>query len=445
VAGVADTPVTATIPYAEARHILEALRAKLSPALKAKTPRDLTLDWASRRREEIRARLERGDEDSIVNLWYYGTSFTALPPLSLRSLTAVAADGRSAERITQGRLDDLITGIASPGTNERLQFARAVIERKSLDPTTSQGTDAVRGYLLEIRRRILAEREERSRSLESARLLSDQSVARLRSFTQFDGRGLSSDTSILSSFTIERALELFKAGDLPRPGQIRRAAIVGPGLDFTDKNDGYDFYPLQTIQPFAVIDSLIRLGLSTPEDLRLTTFDVSSRVIRHIDRAGERARAGDSYTLQIPLDQDVPWKPALVAYWRGFGDSIGEAVKAMTAPPYTGNVLVRAVRVRPHIVRSIAAQNLNIVLERLARLPVDRQFDLVIATNVLVYYDVFEQTLALANIASMLRPGGVFVSNTPVFSTSALKPIGDYFEVPHTDTQSDYLFFYERQ
>ena len=33
------------------------------------------------------------------------------------------------------------------------------------------------------------------------------------------------------------------------------------------------------------------------------------------------------------------------------------------------------------------------------------RFDLIIATNVLVYYDVFEQSLALANLATMMRRG----------------------------------------
>ena len=36
----------------------------------------------------------------------------------------------------------------------------------------------------------------------------------------------------------------------------------------------------------------------------------------------------------------------------------------------------------------------------------------------LLYYDVFEQSLALANVAAMLRPGGVFISN------QAVEPLG---------------------
>jgi hypothetical protein len=35
---------------------------------------------------------------------------------------------------------------------------------------------------------------------------------------------------------------------------------------------------------------------------------------------------------------------------------------------------------------------------------------------VLLYYDIFDQSLALVNIAKMLRPGGLLLSNTRVFA-----------------------------
>ena len=60
---------------------------------------------------------------------------------------------------------------------------------------------------------------------------------------------------------------------------------------------------------------------------------------------------------------------------------------------------------------AIGPEDLNIVLQRREPLRVEDRFDLVIATNVLVYYDVFEQSLALVNVAKMLRPGGIFLSN----------------------------------
>lgn len=438
--------VTATIPYADATPILEALGENLPPALKAKASVELKFawpDWVSHHSEEIRERLERGDQDSIINFWYYGTSFTTLPPLFVRNIAALGRPRSS--RIVQGRLEDLIVGITSPGTNERLQFARSVIGRQVSDPTTSEGQDAVRRHLLEMRGRTFAEREKRKRTLQSATEPGDQGARLADAFTLFRDRGLSSDTSILPSFTIEGALEVFKAGGIPRLSNIRRVAIVGPGLDFTDKADGYDFYPLQTIQPFAVIDSLIRLGLSKSDVLRLTTFDLSPRITRHIETARQRARSGEAYILQLPLDRDERWNPALVAYWRRFGDRIGEEVEATAAPPYAGNVSVRAVSVRPDIVTSITAQELNIVLERLQPLPIDEQFDLVIATNVFIYYDIFEQNLALANVARMLRPDGLFLSNTRVFPAVALELLDDYFKVSHSDTQNDYLFWYQRR
>ena len=72
---------------------------------------------------------------------------------------------------------------------------------------------------------------------------------------------------------------------------------------------------------------------------------------------------------------------------------------------------MRAIRIRPEVIPSIAVRFVNIVLERLTPLADDERFDLIIATNVLVYYNVFEQSLALANIASMLRPSGLLLSN----------------------------------
>src|SRR4030095_3319659 len=74
--------------------------------------------------------------------------------------------------------------------------------------------------------------------------------------TLFRDRGLSLDTSILPTFAIDQALETMKSDGLLRPHSIRRGAVIGPGLDFADKNSGFDFYPVQTLQPFTTIDSL---------------------------------------------------------------------------------------------------------------------------------------------------------------------------------------------
>jgi hypothetical protein len=62
---------------------------------------------------------------------------------------------------------------------------------------------------------------------------------------------------------------------LLRRESVHRIAIVGPGLDFANKENGSDFYPLQTIQPFAVLDSLRQLGLADLRSVEIYTLDIS--------------------------------------------------------------------------------------------------------------------------------------------------------------------------
>src|SRR5258706_101342 len=90
VAGVAfavtsgQSPVTTThIPYSDAKPILEVLQQQLWPAeLRGKTPAALEAlwpDWVAREDAAIRARVQAGDEDSIINLLLFGTTFTKQP------------------------------------------------------------------------------------------------------------------------------------------------------------------------------------------------------------------------------------------------------------------------------------------------------------------------------------------------------------------------------
>ena len=103
-------------------------------------------------------------------------------------------------------------------------------------------------------------------------------------------RGLASDTSVRINFAVDEALQRIAAAG--QVAGVRRVAIIGPGLDVVDKQEGHDFYPPQTIQPFAVIDSLVRAGLADADTLSVTTLDVSARVNDHIGQMTRRARAG---------------------------------------------------------------------------------------------------------------------------------------------------------
>ncbi len=70
----------------------------------------------------------------------------------------------------------------------------------------------------------------------------------------------------------------------------------------------------------------------------------------------------------------------------------------------------RAVRIRPDVVLRCQPENLNIVLERIPLAEADR-FDLMVGTNIFIYYDAFERSLALENAGAMLKHGGLLLTN----------------------------------
>jgi hypothetical protein len=247
----AVVPRKTSIPYADARAVLSTHQERLPIELKGKTPAELESawpTWVARHNADIRTRLERGDEDSVVNFWVYGTTFTTLPRATQRDI------GRaSAEEVLLGRLDDLVAGLAAPGANDRLRFARQVVERRGIDPATPEGREQARRYLVEIRERVIADNARYRRLAESAARLGDRGAELSAFATLYRDRGLSSDTSINADFVLDHAFDAIKAAGRLGAGSVRRVAVIGPGLDFTDKAEGYDFYPQQTIQPFAVI------------------------------------------------------------------------------------------------------------------------------------------------------------------------------------------------
>jgi SAM-dependent methyltransferase len=228
----------------------------------------------------------------------------------------------------------------------------------------------------------------------------------------FQDRGVSLDTSIFASFSIEQALRDLKQRGLLSEGQVARAAVIGPGLDFIDKNEesAYDYHPQQTVQPFALYDSLLRLGLARAKSVSLTILDISPRVIEHIQRARERAAKNAGYVIQLPRDVARPWPQDVVAYWKSVGDQVGTSVAPIRPPEIFPGLETRAVRIRPDVVLACQPVDLNIILQRLDLAPRER-FDLIVATNIFVYYDAFEQGLGLENAAAMLKTGGLLLTD----------------------------------
>jgi SAM-dependent methyltransferase len=232
----------------------------------------------------------------------------------------------------------------------------------------------------------------------------------------FRTRGLSLDASLIPNYSVEQALAAMKARGLLEPRAVKRVAIVGPGLDFADKDVGFDFYPPQTLQPFALSDSLTRLALAPALGPEIVLLDISPRIIDHVTRARTRAARNIGYTLNLPLPRSTPWLPEVREYWQRFGDQIGAPVPMRPPAAIAELAELRSVRASATEVRRMSVSNVNIVTQRLDGEP----FDLVIATNVLIYYDTFEQALAMSNIEAMLKPGAFLLANV---SAPALKSI----------------------
>ena len=452
---------TVYISFVDARPVLSALDEVLPAALKGKTEQKLAAlwpAWVKQRDNEIRARLAQGDEDSLINFLLFGTSFTKQPRVALDQIGRLKSLGQPApgappdeaeqlNRLVSARINDLLQSLNSPGGNERLLFARRIlVNQNRFQLPTQLGREKAAAFLHAGMNRVLSENAGYARTLEAAQLLGDPTEEFAERSRLFRTRGLASDTSILPNFALEEALRSIQSRGLLAPGSVRRVAIVGPGLDFTDKQEGYDFYPLQTIQPFAVIDTLLRLRLAKPNELQLTTFDLSPRVNDHLARARQRARAGQSYLVQLPRDLTATWKPETISYWERFGDQIGAPVAPVTVPVAAGDLKIRAVRVRPSAAAIISPVDTNIVLQRL-ELPPAEKFDLIIGTNIFLYYDNLDQSLAMTNIERMLKPGGLLLSNNAMLELPFFKvhSIG-YSATVYSDrpNDGDTIVWYQR-
>jgi hypothetical protein len=163
-----------------------------------------------------------------------------------------------------------------------------------------------------------------------------------------------------------------------------------------------------------VLDSLLRLGLADAKAIEIDTLDISGLVNAHIDGLRKKAALGRPYTVQLPWYSGGRWsddfRAKFTAYWQALGSRIGEPVSAISVPEKLAGISTRALRIRPEMAERIRPVDMNIVYQALPLAPDDR-FDLIIGTNIFVYYGEFEQSLARANIAAMLRPSGFLLSN----------------------------------
>jgi hypothetical protein len=415
-------PRARPVSWSEVRAIVDRLHDALPPDLRDAPPSqqaDRWTEWTRAQRKALTVRLATGDMDSVVNLLLFGSSFTKQPRVTLALLADLnrrwaSGDASAQQQLTRAyrqRALDLVAAASEPDADERMQFVRRVLQAHGIDLAAAARRDAAVDHLLANVVRVRKEAAALATRLDELRAGPDATAAFAERSRIFRDRGLSADSSVLTQFAVDRALCALAAEKLLAPRAVAHVAIVGPGLDFADKQEGFDFYAPQTLQPFTALDSLSRCGLASP-GVRVTTIDVSTRVNDHIRDAVQRAASNRAYRLVLPWDSRAGWLDDAVAYWKQAGDRIG-APAAVTPPAPLPAIWARAVAVRSDAVRRLDAIDASIVTDRID-VAGSRRFDLVITTNVLVYYDTFEQTLALASIAAMLRPGGVLLTNDAV-------------------------------
>jgi len=417
------------IRFSEAQPALKALSADLPQELVHAVAAHDESEWdkyVQDKDAETKKRLHSGDLDTLANLLLFGTSYTAATPLTpelLKNIHAKPARGGRTDLGSQAllkRLDDLTAGLAHPGKNERLKYFHDFLGRETYRLETPEDLLKVKQFLASNLLRMLHEDASYAAALAEARRMQENAFEkRSQVFAQ---RGISLDTSLFPNYAIEEALLHAKQQGLI-PGHIRRVGVIGPGLDVVNKDEGLDFYPEQTIQPFLLADSLVRLGLTDPQQLEVTTFDISDLVNQHISRIRANAEHGSPYTVQLPIRSDVKWTPEALNYWKRAGTTLGRtAIPLKSSGPTPLNYKAvtfpgaQIVRVRP--------VELDVIYQR-AEVPESERWDLIVATNMFVYYGSFEQALAESNVASMLRKDGLLLTNDslPELPDLPLRPV----------------------
>ncbi|MFL6438701.1 MAG: hypothetical protein ACJ71Q_14070 [Terriglobales bacterium] len=401
--------------FAEAAGVLRSLAAALPEELVHTVAANDSSEWdhyVRAKEGETRQRLRGGDLDTLANLLLFGTSYTTAPVLSPELLKNIhTASGQSDVKDVGSqalllRLDQLTLGISHPGANERLKYFHDWLSTQHYQFETSQELFKVKQFLGANLVRMLREDASYAAALAEAQRLNDNGFEKRSQV--FAHRGISLDTSLFPNYAIEEALAGAKTRGLLRSG-VLRVGVIGPGLDVVNKDEGWDYYPEQTIQPFMLADSLVRLGLADAHKLEVLTFDISDLVNHHLTNARRRAAQGHTYVTQLPIRSDIAWNPAALRYWKRAGLAIGRAAVPLENR-YPTALDYKAVAFPVTQVLHIHPIDLDIIYQRDA-IPESGKLDLIIATNMFVYYGTFEQALAMSNISAMLRDEGLLLTN----------------------------------
>jgi SAM-dependent methyltransferase len=320
---------------------------------------------------ETTDRVRRGEQEALAYFILQSQSFTTLP--RIEPAVSARTYGRSSGPVpdnVRARIRDFLSALKQPAVDERLRhFA-------SRYPSAEDCLAAYEQAVQFLNPQVLPVNSPRA--------------------AVYQTRGFSTDTRLEANIGVLAALDAIRA-KAPE-GLLNRILIVGPGLEFAPRSGLRDLPP-QSFQPYILLDALLHRGMAEANHVAVDCVDVNPQVIRFIQEFPQRR----PLTLIMP---GVDAAPNEIGNWRG-----------------------QALEVRQDMAARVSAQELNIITERVQ--PAE-QYDLVVATNVLVYFNSAELALALANIHAMLRPGGWFVHNE---SRAELERYARTLDLPAVETK----------
>ena len=364
--------------------------------------------YVERLRESHASRVRLGDLDHLIFYLLQSKGFTSLPAiepaLSAKALVEGLTDPQreaflrggdlSSTRVpdaVRARIERLLVALGAPTRDARLIYFGELV--RTAYGSKDRESNLVREYL-RVMRFVYEKEFVAQRSPRPADAVAD--LYRLR--------GLSTDTAVEAGYVVSIGLAILKSLEPDR--RIRRVLIVGPGLDLAPRTALLEAGPPESYQPWAVMDALVSHGLARLEELEVVAADINPRVVSHLRRTHD---SPPNLNLVSEIrDSDTV---TLSSEYRDYFGGLGRAIADASTPPAPGRPvdghLHRTVRVGRAAARALSANALDIVTERLGGGP----FDLVIATNILPYFDDGELMLAMTNVAAMLAPGGVFLHN----------------------------------
>ncbi|MPZ19191.1 MAG: hypothetical protein GEV06_14955 [Luteitalea sp.] len=401
-----------------------------------------TSDFSStleRIEKETVNRLRDGDWEALVYYALQARSFTSLPAIEPALSAKMHHEQRAVPADAQARLDALAdvlrekrglpsfshrqevkTRAVPVSPDERLEYFRDLVAGdprvsvRGLAPVLAAEYERVMRFLYD--KEFAAAREKRDVATDAGASLYQQ-------------RGYSTDTGVEAGYAVRQALGVIQS--LNPSARLRRVLVVGPGLTLASRTGLVDEIPPQSYQPYGVLDDLLSLDLATVSEVTIDCVDINPRVVSHIERLRTTQQAPALELLSaVPDQSSAPLTPEYRTYFGRWGRAIGSPVRASTPPlKRLPAHLHRSIRLSPDARARVHAARGNIITDRLEGPP----YELVIATNLLTYFDEVELLLGLANVAGIVAPGGHFVHNE---TRETLIEVADQIGLPIVHTRT---------